>query len=120
MGIGESLRNAAATGALVMRQRLELAALDVEEQGVVLARLIGGALAVAVLAGLTLAAIGAAIVIVLWDVARIAAVVGVALAYLALTVIAWQRLLRAWAAKPPFMQATLAELERDRQELAAP
>jgi hypothetical protein len=46
--------------------------------------------------------------------------VGVTVAYLAGAVLSLQRLLRAWAAKPPFLAATIAELRRDGEELARP
>jgi uncharacterized membrane protein YqjE len=118
MGLGDSLRSVAATGALIARQRLELAALDVQDELGAWARLLGGILAVAVLAALALGALGAVVVIALWDVARVAAVVCVALAYVITAVIAWQRLLRAWAAKPPFMAATIDELRRDSEQVA--
>ena len=120
MALGDSLRSVAATGALIARQRLELAALDVQDELGAWARLLGGVLAVAMLAALALGAIGAVIVIALWDVARLAAVVCVALAYLVAAVLAWQRLLRAWAAKPPFMAATIDELRRDGQQMGGP
>ena len=99
MALAQSLRDVAATGALVVRQRLELAAIDVEDELQSLARLFAGVLA-------------------LWDIARVAAIVGLALADLAGAVLAWQRLLRAWAAKPPFMAATVEELRRDGRQLS--
>jgi uncharacterized membrane protein YqjE len=73
-----------------------------------------------VLAALALGAVGAAVVIALWDVARVASVVCVALAYIIAAIVAWQRLLRAWAAKPPFMAATIDELRRDGEQLSPP
>lgn len=118
MALGDSLRTVAATGALLARQRLELAALDVQDELGAWTRLLAGVLAVAVLAGLALGAIGAAVVIALWDVARLPAIAGVALAYVVGAALAWQRLLRAWAAKPPFMAATIEELRRDGEQLA--
>jgi uncharacterized membrane protein YqjE len=118
MALGECLRAVAATGALIARQRLELAALDVQDELAAWTRLLAGVLAVAVLAALALGAIGVAVVIALWDVARLAAVAGVALAYVVGAALAWQRLLRAWAAKPPFMAATIDELRRDGEQLA--
>jgi uncharacterized membrane protein YqjE len=45
------------------------------------------------------------------------AAAAVALGLLAAALFAWQGLLRAWAAKPPFLEATLEELQRDVQEL---
>lgn len=110
----------AESGVLALRQRLELAALDVQDELVAWARLVGGVLAVAVFTTLALAGLGAAIVIAFWDSWRITAIVGVTFAYLAGAVLSWQRLLRAWAAKPPFMAATIAELRRDGEELARP
>jgi uncharacterized membrane protein YqjE len=120
MPVVRTLGALAASGVLAVRQRLELAALDVQDELVAWIRLLGGALAVAVFCALTLAGLGAAIVIALWDSWRIAAIAGVTVAYLAGAILSWQRLLRAWAAKPPFMAATIAELRRDGEELAQP
>jgi uncharacterized membrane protein YqjE len=120
MAFVRTLGALAESGVLVVRQRLELAALDVQDELASLLRLVGGVLAVAVFTALALAGLGAAIVIALWDTWRIAAIVGVTVAYLAGAVLSLQRLLRAWAAKPPFMAATIAELRRDGEELARP
>ena len=115
-----SLGALAANGVLVLRQRLELAALDVQDELATWLRLVGGALAVAVFTALTLAGLGAAIVIAFWDSWRFAAIGGVTLAYLAGAILSWQRLLRAWARKPPFLAATIDELRRDGEELVQP
>lgn len=118
MALGQSVRDLAAGGMLVARQRLELAALDVEDELRHLARAIAGMLAVAFFIALTLAAVGAAVVIAFWDGARLAAVIGVACAYLIGAVLTWQRLVRTLAAKPPFMDATITELRKDGEEIA--
>jgi uncharacterized membrane protein YqjE len=114
-----ALRAIGAAGVLMVRQRLELAALDVEDELVLWAAMLARVLAVAMFAVLALAAAGALVVIALWDVARVPAIAGVAVVYLVGAIVAWQRLLRAWAAKPRFMEATLEELRRDGAELSA-
>lgn len=117
MGLAADTRQLAATGLLLVRQRVELAALDVEDELAQLAGLFARIVAVALLAALALAFASAAVLIAFWDSARLAAACAVAFAWFAATVLAWRQLLRAWAAKPPFMQATLEELRRDGREL---
>jgi uncharacterized membrane protein YqjE len=116
--VGQGLRSLAAGYTLAARQRLELAALDVEDELQHAGRMLAGMLAVAFFVTLALAALGAAVVIAFWDGARLAAVLGVTGAYTAGAVLAWQRLVRAWAAKPPFLDATITELRKDGERLA--
>jgi uncharacterized membrane protein YqjE len=118
MSLGEGLRSLAAGYTLAARQRLELAALDVEDELHHAGRMLAGMLAVAFFLALALAALGAAVVIAFWDGARLAAVLGVTAAYTIGAVLAWQRLVRTWAAKPPFMDATITELRKDAEHLA--
>lgn len=118
MGLGQSLRTFSAGWTLAARQRLELAALDVEGEMQQLGLMLAGMLAVAFLLALALAGLGAAVVIAFWDDARLAAVLGVTGAYLVGAVLTWQRLVRAWAAKPPFLDATITELRKDTEQLA--
>jgi uncharacterized membrane protein YqjE len=118
MSLGQGFRSLAAGYALAARQRLELAALDVEDEMQHAGRMLAGMLAVAFFLALALAALGAAVVIAFWDGARLAAALGVTAAYTIGAVLAWQRLVRAWAAKPPFLDATITELRKDAGHLA--
>ena len=118
MSLGDGFRSLAARYVLAARQRLELAALDVEDELQHVGRMLAGMLAVAFFIALALAALGASVVIAFWDGPRLAAVLGVAGAYTIGAVLAWQRLVRAWASKPPFLDATITELRKDGEQLA--
>jgi uncharacterized membrane protein YqjE len=110
MGLAASLSELGSGLLLAARQRLELAALDVEEEFIRLACLLAMAVAAALLATLALAAGAAAIAAHFWDTARIPALLGIALAFaLGAGALAW-RMARAWRAKPAFLAATLATL----------
>jgi uncharacterized membrane protein YqjE len=113
-------RNLARLGAgslLLARQRLELASLDIEEEVLRVGLLFAGALVTALMLTLALSAAAATIVIYFWDAARMAAVLGVTGFFtLAGLLMAW-RLATALRDKPRFFAATLAELEKDSQQL---
>lgn len=113
MSLGNSLGRLGATSLLLARQRLELAALDVEEELAHTGNFLVGALATALLATLSLGALAATVVVVFWDTARIAALVGVTLAFSIATAAAAWRCRRALRDKPPFLGATLGELAKD-------
>ncbi len=104
---------------LLLRQRIELASMDVEEELLRFAALLAGILAAVLLAALALAAAAAGLVVFYWDSARLAALGGVAAFFAAASgLVAW-RLSCALRAKPRFMAATLAELDKDGGQLSA-
>lgn len=102
-----------ATLLLVLRQRLELAALDVQDEMQRLGVLLEAALFMLTMWGFALAAAAAGVILLFWDSARLAAVWGVSgfFLLLGLGLLVWLR--RAWKRKPRFMATTLAELEKD-------
>lgn len=117
MALGESLARLGASSLLVARQRLELAALDTEEELLRLGGLLAGALVTALMLALALASAAATFVIYFWDGARLAATLGVTGFFaLAGALMAW-RLARALRDKPRFLAGTLAELDRDGERL---
>ncbi|MBC5763940.1 phage holin family protein [Ramlibacter albus] len=114
----DSVRRLAATVLLLARQRLELAALDFEEEVLRAGIALLAVLAVAALGALCLAALAAFVVVWWWDTARLQALLGVAAVFGgAAACIAW-RLKRALDAKPPFLHGTLQELRKDGEQLA--
>lgn len=116
MALGQTLTQLGASSLLLVRQRLELASLDVEEELLRLGGLLAGALVTALMLALALASAAATFVIYFWEGARLAATLGVTV-FFALTAVlmAW-RLARALRDKPRFLAATLAELDRDREQ----
>lgn len=116
MALGQSLIRLGASSLMLARQRLELASLDVEEELLRLGALLAGALVTALMLALALAGAAATFVIYFWEGARLAASLGVT-AFFALVaaLMAW-RLARAVRDKPRFLAATLAELDKDREQ----
>jgi uncharacterized membrane protein YqjE len=119
MALGPSLSRLGAGTLLALRQRLELASVDVEEEMLRLVGLIAGALVTALLFALALAAGAATVVVLFWDSARIAALLGVTLSFAGGGAMAASALARSLRDKPRFLDATLTELERDRELWAA-
>lgn len=113
MALADSLGRLAAGTLLVARQRLELAALDLEEELLLAARFIVGALVTSLLATLALAALAATVVVAFWDSAPVAALAAVTLCFGAGAAAAGWAWSRAWRARPPLLEATLAELRKD-------
>lgn len=117
MALGDSLGRLGASSLLLARQRLELAALDVEEELAHTAIFLVGVLVAALLGALALAGLAATVVVVFWDTARVAALVAVTLAFFAATGIAAWRCRSVLQRKPPFLGATLGELAKDGERM---
>ncbi len=116
-GPASSLRALGATLLELVGSRIELAVVELREEGErrkgMLALVLVGALFLAL--GLLLAA--AFVVVLFWDEHRLLALGGVTLLYLGIAATAFARLRRKARESPPPFAATLAELERDRQML---
>jgi uncharacterized membrane protein YqjE len=115
MALGSGVSRLAAGALLALRQRLELASIDIEEELLRLVGLVAVALVAALLFALALAAAAATVVVLLWDSARIAALVGVTLFFVLAGALAAGALARSLRDKPRFLDATLTELEHDRE-----
>jgi uncharacterized membrane protein YqjE len=113
VSLGDTARQLAASLAAAGRQRLELAALDVEEEVLRAGFAIASMLAVTAFGIVALAALSAAIVLAVWDRAPVIALLGVALAHSGAAAFVALRLARTLRAKPPFLAATLQELAND-------
>ncbi len=113
MSLADTLRQIG-TGALgLARQRLELAALDIEEEMLRVGTLLA-ALLVAVLLGTLAVATAIALVVVLfWDTARVPALATCFVVLAAGTALVAWRLAQALRTKPPLLATTLAELDKD-------
>jgi uncharacterized membrane protein YqjE len=114
MALAQSLGRLAVSSLRTARQRLELAALDLEEELLRIAGLLAGTLVTALMLSLAFASAAAMFVIYIPDGARLAGTPGVTGFFaLAGALMAW-RLARALRDKPHFLAATLAELDQDR------
>jgi len=114
-----SLRQLALTGLAMAHTRLALAGVELEEE---LQRLLG--LLLSLLGLLVFGLVGVLIftfmVVLAVDVAqRVTVLACFAAAYLGLAGWFVWRVKRTLATRPPFLQATLAEMERDREALQA-
>lgn len=118
MALTDGVRAMAAGTFDVARQRLELATLDIEEQGVRAGAMLAMLLAAVALGTLALVALGAAVVVLVWDAWRIPALLGLAALFAAAAVLVARRLSRAIAARPPVLASTLEELRKDGDQLA--
>ena len=113
-----SLRDLGATLLAIVGNRVELAVVELREEGERRKEMLLLAVAAAVFAALGLLLLAMLVVIVFWDTHRIAAAVSVTLLYLGIAAAAVARLQYEARVNPPPFAATLAELERDRQMLA--
>jgi uncharacterized membrane protein YqjE len=113
MSLADTARRLAASVVLSGRQRLELAALDIEEEVVRAGNAVALMLVVAVFSTLALASLAAAVVVLLWEHSHFVALLGSFALFSAVAAVVARSLLTALRAKPPFLRATLDELERD-------
>ena len=112
-----SLRQLALTGLAMAHTRLALAGVELEEE---LQRLLGLLLSLLGLLvfGLVGVLVGTFMVVLAVDAAqRVTVLACFAVAYLGLAAWFVWRVKRMLATRPPFLQATLAEMERDREAL---
>jgi uncharacterized membrane protein YqjE len=117
MSLADGARRFAASLVLTGRQRLEMAALDVEEELLRAGLALAAIVAAVALGTLALMAIAAAIVIALWPWSPIGALVVLALLFGGGAACAVMYVVRSYREKPPFMGGTLEELRRDAQAL---
>lgn len=116
MGLGEALSGLASTTVATLRTRLELATVEFEEQRERIKVMLFLVVIAALFVCFALVALSALVVVLFWDSYRVAALVGVVLAYIVIAAIAFYALKANAAASRPF-SATLRELERDAEVL---
>lgn len=112
-----SLRDLGATLAAMVGNRVELAVVELREEGERRKEMLVLAVVAALFAALGLLLLALLVVVVFWDSHRIAAAAAVTLLYLGIGAAAIARLQHDARTRPPAFAATLAELERDRQML---
>ena len=97
----------------MVRTRLELAALEIEEET---QRIVGYfmlALMALILFGIAMLLLAFTIILVFWDTHRLAAAVALVLAFGGGAMLAFYKLKAGFSNRPRFMQATVAELNKD-------
>ena len=112
--IVDALRALGATVLGAVSTRVELAVVELREQGAYLQSILVHAIvsAVFLVMGLLLAALF--VVVLFWDSYRLAAIGGVTLLYLGIAAVAFLKLRARAAEMPPPFEATLKELAADR------
>jgi uncharacterized membrane protein YqjE len=116
-GILESLRKLGRTGVAVLQNRLELLAVEVEEQKVRLVRVLVLAGAAVFLANTALLAVSVTIVMLAGERARVAVLIALSVVYVSAAAWAFLALRRELRTAPPPFQDTVAELKKDGEWL---
>ena len=116
-GLFQSLSNFVATLVAVAHTRLQLLTTELQEEVQEVAQLLIWS-AVALFAAMMALFLGAlTIIFVFWDTHRILAALIMTGAFLLIAAIGGFMLMRRLKAKPPMLDATLAELAKDRDQL---
>jgi uncharacterized membrane protein YqjE len=117
MGFGNAIAQLAGSSVLMLRQRLELAALDVEEELLRLGLLLVVSIAGVLLGALACAGLAGAVLMHFWDSARIAAMVAVIGVFAVGSAICAAWVSNTLRTKPGLLHGTLSELGRDEASM---
>jgi uncharacterized membrane protein YqjE len=116
-GLFHSIAKLLATAIGIAHTRLELLTTELQEEVHRVAEIILYAAVALISAGVGLFLLSLLVVIVFWDTHRIAAAIGVTGTFLLIAVVAALVLRAKVRAKPAMLNATLAELKKDRASL---
>ena len=116
-GVVESLRKLCDTGLGLLHNRIELFAVEVQEEKERLVKLLMQAAAVVFLGNMAAFVITLTIVYLVGETARVAVLIGLGVLYLVLTVVAFLMLRRDLKSSSPPFDATVSELKKDREWL---
>jgi uncharacterized membrane protein YqjE len=116
-GLFRSVAKLLATAIGIAHTRLELLTTELQEEVHRVAEIVVYAAVALISAGVGLLLLALLVVILFWDTHRIAASVGVTGAFLLIAVVAALVLRAKVRAKPAMLNATLAELKKDRASL---
>jgi uncharacterized membrane protein YqjE len=101
------------------RTRVELAALELEDQVRITAGALMLSVAALVLGLVAFTFLGVAVIAIFWDTHRVWATIGTTLAYLSLAALLIAVARARWRSRPPAFAATLHELDKDRAALGS-
>jgi uncharacterized membrane protein YqjE len=116
-GIVESLRRLGRSSVAALQNRFELFSVELEEQKIRLVRVLVFAGAVIFLGNTALLALSAAIVVLVGESARLAVLIGLTVIYVGAAVAAFLALRKELRSAPPPFQETLNELKKDSEWL---
>ncbi len=117
-GLFASLKTLAATVLSIGHTRLELLSVELEEERLRLTSMLLWALFALFCAGLGIVLLAMLFVVALWDSNRLLALAIPALLFLLGATLSWRVVRAKAAAKPGLFSASLAELSKDREQLA--
>ncbi len=116
-GLFKSIAQLLATAIGVAQTRLELLSTELQEEVHRVAEIMVLAVVALLAAGGGLFLLALGIIFVFWDTHRVAAAIGVTGTFFLIAVVAGLVLRAKLRAKPPLLDATLAELKKDRAHL---
>jgi uncharacterized membrane protein YqjE len=116
-GILASLRRLCDSGLALLQNRVELFAVELEEQKIRLVRVLALLAAVVVLANTAILVVTATIVVVVDEHARGPVLIGLSLFYIVAALIALWALRKETKGAPPPFEGSVAEIKKDRQWL---
>jgi uncharacterized membrane protein YqjE len=116
-GLLRSLSHLLATGIGIAQTRIELLSTELQEEVHRVAEIMLWAAVALLAAGVALFLFALAIIFVFWDTHRVAASVGVTGTFVLIAVVAGLVLRAKVRSKPPLLDATRAELAKDRAAL---
>lgn len=113
MAILETVGRIGGTLLDMVRTRLELAALEIEEETQRIVGYFVMALVALILFGIAMVLLAFTIILVFWDTHRLAAAAGLVVVFGGGAMIAFYKLKSGFSSRPRFMEATVAELNKD-------
>lgn len=113
MAILETVGRIGGTLLDMVRTRLELAALEIEEETQRIVGYFVMALVALILFGIAMVLLAFTIILVFWDTHRLAAAAGLVVVFGGGAMIAFYKLKSGFSNRPRFMEATVAELNKD-------
>jgi uncharacterized membrane protein YqjE len=116
-GLFTSIAQLLATAVGIAQTRLELLSTELQEEIHRVAELMVFAAIALLAAGVGLFLLALVVIFVFWDTHRMAASIGVTAAFFLIALVAGLVLRAKVRAKPPLLDATLAELKKDRANL---
>ena len=119
-GIFQSLRSLGRSGVEVLQNRLELAAVELEEQKLRLVRMLIFAAVAVFLANTAVLALSATIVLLAGEQARVAVLIGLTVLYITAAAGAFFALRKELRSASPAFQDSIAELKKDLECLSTP
>lgn len=112
-----SLQNLAASVLAILQTRFELLTVEVEEEWLRLIGFIAIGLIGLFCAGMAIVLLTGLIVALFWDTYRMPAIAILAAIFAVASAWLWRDMLLRFPAKPPFLFATIQEIQKDIQQL---